>query len=130
HETVKADAFEWLESSQAKFDLIVLDPPSMARRESERSGAIAAYGKLARLGLERLIVGGIFVAASCSAHVAADEFFQAVRRVAVKKRPFKEMETTCHPPDHPATFEAAEYLKTIYLSFGAARPTSARARNL
>jgi len=118
HETVKADAFEWLDSSPAKFDLIVLDPPSMARRETQRSRAIAAYARLARLGIQRLSAGGILVASSCSAHVTADEFFRATRTAAVKsRRRFKELETTRHAPDHPATFEAAQYLKTIYLSF-------------
>ena len=117
HAMVKADAFEWLEGSRAEFDLIVLDPPSMARRESERAGAIAAYGKLARMGIQRLRGAGTLVASSCSAHVTADEFFQAVRSAAVKSgRPFKELATTGHPPDHPATFEAAQYLKTIYFT--------------
>src|SRR5262249_47450264 len=86
HEMIKADAFEWLESSEAEFDLVVLDPPSMARRESERAGAIAAYAKLARLGIKRLSRGGILVASSCSAHVSSDEFFQAVRTAAVKSK--------------------------------------------
>jgi len=116
-EAVKADAFEWLASSHSRFDLIVLDPPSMARRESERAGAIAAYTKLARLGIQRLNPGGILVASSCSAHVRADEFFEAVRTAGIKsKRRFKELETTRHAPDHAATFEAAQYLKTIYLT--------------
>ncbi len=34
HEIAKADAFDWLDSaSPASFDLIVLDPPSLAKRE-------------------------------------------------------------------------------------------------
>ena len=34
HEIVKADAFDWLDSARpASFDLIVLDPPSLAKRE-------------------------------------------------------------------------------------------------
>src|ERR1039457_4450293 len=39
HEIVKADAFDWLDSAASagqSFDLIVLDPPSLAKRESER----------------------------------------------------------------------------------------------
>src|SRR5206468_1465723 len=36
-QVVQADAFDWLkEHPAAEFDLIILDPPSMARRESER----------------------------------------------------------------------------------------------
>ena len=111
------DAFDWLEKNTTqKFDLIVLDPPSLAKREAERAGAIQAYSKLATNGLRSLRPGGILVAASCSAHVSADEFFEAVRRaVRGSGRTFTELATTGHPPDHPATFAEAQYLKCIYL---------------
>jgi len=117
HETIQADAFEWLEKNTArKFDLIVLDPPSLAKRESERAGAIQAYCKLAASGIRALRANGILVAASCSAHVSAEEFFGAVRQAARDSgRDFTELETTGHPPDHPATFKEAEYLKCMYL---------------
>jgi 23S rRNA (cytosine1962-C5)-methyltransferase len=117
HERVRVDAFEWLSgNSQRKFDLAVLDPPSLARREAERTGAIRAYGKLAESGLKHLLPGGILVACSCSAHVTAAEFFSAVRQSAAQSgRKFVELRTTRHAPDHPATFAEAAYLKAIYL---------------
>jgi len=117
HETVQTDAFAWLEQNLVpKFDLVILDPPSLAKRETERSGAIQAYGKLAASGLRVLRRDGILVAASCSAHVSEAEFFDAVRRAARNSgRPFKELETSAHPADHPATFAEAHYLKCIYL---------------
>jgi 23S rRNA (cytosine1962-C5)-methyltransferase len=117
HERVQADAFDWLAANERRaFDLIVLDPPSFAKREAERAGAIRAYEKLAGLGIQHLAPGGILVACSCSAHVTAEEFFDAVRRSAGKSaRAFQEIQTTRHAPDHPATFKEAEYLKAIYL---------------
>lgn len=119
HETVQADAFDWLSASHdRRYDLIVLDPPSFAKRETERAAAIGAYQRLAALGIERLANAGILAACSCSAHVAADEFFGAVRAAAKNSgRKFEELETTGHPPDHPATFDEAHYLKAIYLRF-------------
>ena len=118
HETVQADCFDWLEKSPAQFDLIVLDPPSLAKRATEREGAIHAYERLNSLGITRLSRDGILVAGSCSAHVSAPEFFDAVRRAAIKSgRKFSESKTNLHPPDHPATFKEAEYLKVIYLKF-------------
>lgn len=118
HETIQADTFDWLaENPKRRFDLIILDPPSLAKRESERAGAIRAYGRLATLGINCLSHGGILVAASCSAHVTAEEFFEAVRQSAVKSgRKFTELQTTRHAPDHPAKFKESEYLKAIYLS--------------
>lgn len=118
HETVQADCFEWLEKSADKFDLIVLDPPSLAKRAAEREGAIRAYERLNSLGIMRLSRDGILVAGSCSAHISAPEFFDAVRRAAMKSgRKFTELKTLQHPPDHPAGFKEAEYLKVIYLKF-------------
>ncbi len=118
HETVQADCFDWLEKTADKFDLIVLDPPSLAKRALEREGAIRAYGRLNSLGIMRLSRDGTLVAGSCSAHVSAPEFFDAVRRAAVKSgRKFAELKTLQHPPDHPAGFKEAEYLKVIYLKF-------------
>lgn len=119
HELVQADAFDWLSrNEQRTFGLIILDPPSFAKRETERAGAIHAYERLAGLGIQHLTRDGILVACSCSAHVTADEFFAAVRLSAVKSgHTFQEIQTTRHAPDHSATFKEAEYLKAIYLRF-------------
>jgi 23S rRNA (cytosine1962-C5)-methyltransferase len=118
HEAVQAEAFEWIEKTREKFDLIVLDPPSLAKRAAEREGAVRAYERLNSQGIETLAREGILVAGSCSAHVSAAEFFDAVRRAALKSgRKFSELKTLRHPPDHPATFKEAEYLKVIYLKF-------------
>jgi 23S rRNA (cytosine1962-C5)-methyltransferase len=118
HDTAQDDAFEWLAASAAKFDLVVLDPPSLAKRATKREGALRAYERLATLGIARLAPGGILVAGSCSAHVPAEEFFEVVRRAAAKSgRKFTELKTLRHPPDHPANFKEAEYLKMIYLKF-------------
>lgn len=118
-ESVRADALDWLTAdSGRKFDLVILDPPSFAKREAERAGAIRAYEHLAASGIERLRPGGILLACSCSAHVNADEFFSSIRRAARNSgRRFGEIETTRHPRDHPATFSEAQYLKAIYLRF-------------
>ena len=92
--------------------------PSLAKRESERAGAIRAYESLNALGIARLEGGGTLVAGSCSAHVSSAEFFDAVRRAAMKSgRKFTELATKLHPADHPAGFKEADYLKVIYLKF-------------
>jgi 23S rRNA (cytosine1962-C5)-methyltransferase len=118
HEFIRADAMEWLERPAKKFDLIILDPPSLAKRESERAGAVRAYEKLSGGGIAALNPGGLLLAASCSAHVTQEEFFDAVRLAARKSgRAFTEIQTTGHAPDHPAKFKEAQYLKAIYLRF-------------
>lgn len=117
HETIRADAFEWLERpATPRFDLVILDPPSLAKRESEREGAIHAYERMAANGIRLLRRDGILAAASCSAHVPAEDFFAAILKAASRSsRPFLEMERTGHPSDHPATFPEARYLKCVFL---------------
>lgn len=119
HECIRDDVFEWLsQKPDREFDLIILDPPSLARRETERARAIAAYNRLASDAIRWLARGGILFAGSCSAHVSTEEFFEAVQNAArTSGRRFTEMETTGHAADHPATFSEAKYLKGIYLKF-------------
>jgi 23S rRNA (cytosine1962-C5)-methyltransferase len=116
-ESVRADAWEWLASHPVrKFGLIVLDPPSLARRETERARAIGAYRGLNAAALRWLAPDGVLVTASCSAHVSTEEFFGAVRQAARQSaRQFNEWHTTGHAPDHPAAFPEAHYLKAVYL---------------
>jgi 23S rRNA (cytosine1962-C5)-methyltransferase len=78
HQIFKADAFKWLRESTGKFDLVVLDPPSMAKRQGEKPAALSAYSKLANDAIGKISAGGILVASSCSAHVTSDEFFETV----------------------------------------------------
>jgi len=119
HDCVRANALEWLTATPVrKFDLIVLDPPSLAKREAQRARAIGAYRRLNADGLRWLAPGGMLVAASCSAHVSTEEFFGAARQTARESaRPFTEWQRTGHAPDHPATCSEAQYLKAIYLRF-------------
>lgn len=118
HESVQADAFEWLERGGDRFDIVICDPPSLAKREHERAGAIDAYQRLAVSSIARVRPGGLLLAASCSAHVSAEEFYAAVTEAARRSgRRFAEIEYTSHAPDHRATFPEAFYLKAAYLKF-------------
>jgi 23S rRNA (cytosine1962-C5)-methyltransferase len=95
---------------------VVLDPPSFAKREPERAGALRAYGRLASLGINVLGRDGILMAASCSAHVTADEFFEAIRHSAdASGRKYSVLQTALHASDHPVNCEEMKYLKAIYL---------------
>lgn len=114
HETIQADAFEWLEQrGDHGFDVVVIDPPSLAMRAADKAAALTAYRKLATSGWRRVRPGGTLVAASCSAHVPAPEFFQLVRNALPAGA--SEFMTTLHPTDHPARIPEAHYLKAIFL---------------
>jgi 23S rRNA (cytosine1962-C5)-methyltransferase len=107
---VQADAFRWLEEGRESYDLIITDPPSLAKRESEREGAQRAYARLNAAALRRLRPGGILVAASCSAHVSAVE--GTANEIG---KTWRELWRSGHAADHPAAFPEAMYLKALCL---------------
>lgn len=119
HRGEQTDAFAWLAQAARpggpRFGLVITDPPSLARREAERSGGIDAYHHLALQGLQLLKPSGTLLAASCSAHVSAGEFRQAVERAAriVLGSDWRALWTAGHAPDHPVSFPEGEYLKAI-----------------
>ena len=116
---VQADAFRWMDEARENYDLIITDPPTLAKRESERLGAIRAYQHLNAAAISRLRSGGILIAASCSAHVSADDFFRTIEEAAqASGRPWKELWRSGHAADHPAIFREAEYLKAVCVEFG------------
>lgn len=118
-EAAQADVFTWLREPPARrYDLIVLDPPALAKRQSERADAMRAYSRLLAGAVARLAANGMLVASSCSAHVAAGDFFDLAREAARQSgRSFEEWRATRHAPDHPVTFPQGDYLKCIYLRF-------------
>jgi len=118
HQLICDDAFvalEKLAASGKRYGVVILDPPSFAKKLVDVSGAIKAYEKLAILGLEVLEKEGVLVAASCSARVTAPMFFEAVNRAAKKAgRPLKTIEKTNHAIDHPIGFPEGSYLKCLF----------------
>lgn len=120
HRCVQADVFEWLRTAKPnQYDIVILDPPSLAKRESERTGAISAYANLTTAGLRLARDHGVVLCCSCSAHVSAEEFFSTVQKSAARSgRSFRVLETRREPVDHHAAFAEAEYLKAIYLQLG------------
>ena len=98
------------------FDIVVIDPPSFASRQSAVPAALRAYQRLTAAGLQVLAPGGTLVQASCSARVGAEAFFAAVHDAAAASGvSFTTIEQTGHPVDHPATITEAHYLKALFL---------------
>ena len=118
HESTTADAFDALAelaSSGRSFDIVVVDPPSFAKRQTEVDGALAAYSRLTNAGLRVLRPGGLLVQASCSSRVTPQAFEQAVSEAAQRSgRPLDVVQRTGHALDHPATFPEGHYLKALY----------------
>ncbi len=118
HTLLAADAFAALADLHQRgerYDLVIVDPPAFAKRESEVSGAVQLYGRLTGLALGVLAPGGTLVMASCSSRVSAAAFFTAVNRAATRAgRPLVELDRTGHAIDHPVLFPEGAYLKCLF----------------
>jgi 23S rRNA (cytosine1962-C5)-methyltransferase len=118
HELLLGDAFAQMEDLRRNgrsFDIVIIDPPSFAKKQAEVDRAMGAYRRLVKLGLGVLRPGGMLVMASCSSRVSADAFFEMVVETAMReKRPLQEIETTRHALDHPITFPEGSYLKCLF----------------
>ena len=118
HECLVEDAFAALRrlaDEKRRFGLVVVDPPSFAKQQSEISAALRAYERLAALAVRVVEPDGMVVLASCSSRVGAEAFFAAVRRgVAEAGSLLHEFDHTGHPADHPTGFAEGAYLKCLY----------------
>lgn len=118
HITIAGDAFvemEKLIQSGETYDVVVIDPPSFAKQQSEISLAKKKYKQLARLGERLTAKKGLLVLASCSSRILADSFFDINQQVLkASKRPFKVVLKTQHDSDHPIAFPEGAYLKCGY----------------
>ncbi len=114
HHIIKEDAFKALQeliAQKIKFDIVVIDPPSFAKRQSEIVGALHSYQRLTRLGKQLVKKGGTLVMASCSSRIKADDFFEIVEN---NLSSFQIIEKTTHDTDHPISFPEGAYLKCGY----------------
>ena len=101
-----------------KFDVVVIDPPSFAKQQSDIELAKKKYAQLAELGVQLTIENGLLVLASCSSRILAQSFFDLNQRVLnSQSRLFETILKTKHDIDHPVTFTEGAYLKCGYYRF-------------
>lgn len=118
HHVLCGDAFDVLTrllQENKKYDLVVVDPPSFAKRSSEIEGALKAYSRLVRLASKLTANKGVFVMASCSSRIPSDEFFKLVDSLLQNQdKNWIPLERTYHDIDHPIGFKEGAYLKCGY----------------
>jgi 23S rRNA (cytosine1962-C5)-methyltransferase len=119
HSTIVADCFELLEQYAAegrRFDMVILDPPALARSRKSYGAAVRAYTRLNRAAIACLPEGGLLATASCTAQVSVDDFrsiladaaAQAQRRLLILHQAGQAID---HPV--PAHFPEGRYLKFV-----------------
>lgn len=118
----QGDVFEklkQLDAGGARFDVVVLDPPSFTRSRKNVQSAKAGYRELHQLALRVLKRGGILLTSSCSHHILPDVFLDVITSSARKMgRHLQLLEWGGAAPDHPVLPQMPE---TRYLKFGVFR---------
>lgn len=98
------------------YDLVILDPPSLAPSQRSVDRAMGAYRQLAAAGCRATRPGGLMILSSCSAGVSMDGL---TRSVALGARDAHTtatiLERMYQGPDHPvpAAFVEGLYLKSV-----------------
>ncbi len=112
------DAFDFLKELadlRIKFDIIILDPPSMVRRARDIESAMKAYIELLADSINILNKSGLIALFSCSNHIKWNHMFEIVAKgTCLKSRSFRILEYLHQDfRDHvvPSGFLEAEYLR-------------------
>ena len=118
---VQADVFSQLRTlrdQNAKFDLIILDPPKFAPTAAQVQKAARAYKDINLWALKLLAPGGMLATFSCSGAVPPDLFQSIVAGAALDAGgDAKIIERFGAAADHPVALEfpEGEYLKGLLL---------------
>ena len=116
---VEADAFtelRRLRDADARFDLVILDPPKLVHRQHQLDKGARAYKDLNWLGIRLLNPGGLLVTFSCSGAVSAELHQKIVADAALDAgRDLQIVGRLDQAEDHPvlASFPESQYLKGL-----------------
>jgi 23S rRNA (cytosine1962-C5)-methyltransferase len=115
----KADVFEWLADEPrraARFDMVIVDPPSFAASAKTARDGGKAYVRLNELAMKATAPGGWFVSASCSSHLRMEGFVDLLAAAAERaERIYTVVEMRGAGVDHPTlpAFPQGAYLKCV-----------------
>jgi 23S rRNA (cytosine1962-C5)-methyltransferase len=92
-----------------KFDVVILDPPKLARHRKGIAAAVKAYTAMNREAMSMLGSDGILVSCSCSGLVGRDEFLGALSKAALQsERRVQILEERGQSSDHPVSVYCPE----------------------
>jgi 23S rRNA (cytosine1962-C5)-methyltransferase len=118
HDSIVADAMEYMKDLKEDYDIIVLDPPAFAKHREKRHKAIQGYKRLNAHAIRQIRPGGIIFTFSCSQVVDKFLFNNTVIAAAIEAgRNVRILEQLHQPADHPinAFHPEGEYLKGLVI---------------
>ena len=118
HESIVADAMEYMKDLPEDYDIIVLDPPAFAKHREKRHKAIQGYKRLNAHAIRQIKPGGLIFTFSCSQVVDKSMFTNTIIAAAIEAgRNVRIIEQLHQPADHPinAFHPEGEYLKGLVI---------------
>ena len=113
HTFAIADAFGWRPPDrEARFELVIVDPPSMTSRKEQVGQVLAAYRRLHHHAAGLVAPGGQLVLCCCTSRVTRRQFLAVV---AERRDRFDVIADQPPELDHPVGFPEADYLKVVIL---------------
>ena len=95
------------------YDMMILDPPKLAKKKSQVEGASRAYKDLNRMAMKKIKNGGIIATFSCSGGISLEKFKTILSWAAIDNNmEIQVLETLTASSDHPTrlAFPESEYL--------------------
>ena len=118
HESIVADAMEYMKDLKEDYDIIILDPPAFAKHRNKRHKAVQGYKRLNAHTIRQIKPGGIIFTFSCSQVIDKALFTNTIIAAAIEsKRNVRILEQLHQPADHPinAFHPEGEYLKGLVI---------------
>ena len=121
YDIVNDDTFEYLRSldkSSDKFDLVIIDPPSLAKSRGSKQNALKGYRELNLRAMRILKPGGLLSTSSCTQMIYEEDFRKMLYSAAENTgRQVSIIYKGMQPPDHPVVLNIfeTEYLQHYLL---------------
>lgn len=113
-----ADVFQFLRDNPLDYELVILDPPAFAKRQSEVVAACRGYKDINRVAMQKMPKRSMLLTSSCSYHVDENLFQTVLFQAAVEAgRNVKIIGRHRLAPDHPINLchPESDYLKSLLL---------------
>ncbi len=113
---LKEDIFPWLKDHTEIYDVVIVDPPALAKSRTKVGPALRAYRDLNARAIARVKSGGLLATSSCSGLVTSAAWREALRDAARKAgRTLRLVSQGSQAPDHPilAAMPETEYIKFV-----------------
>ncbi len=121
YDIVNDDTFEYLRNlhkSGEEFDLIIIDPPSLAKARGSKQNALKGYRELNLRAMKILKPGGLLSTSSCTQVIYEEDFRKMLYSAAENTgRQVSILYKGMQPPDHPVVLNIfeTEYLQHYLL---------------